>query len=404
MWCHCVCNTDGSGQLSTRQRTLYPNDHPNDMPNDKKCRADSRSGVGRPGIQSGTEPLMGATTFERVFNDLATHRSAALGDLDPEANAGLSALGIRVRDGQAWLDDDVELLSEVAVRAALGPATADWLRTLELRSHIDSTNTTLLALATHEPIDGRVLAAEVQTAGRGRRGRQWLSPFGRNLAVSIGVAVERPIAELGALSLVVGVALRRALVEQGLSGVELKWPNDVLLDGRKVAGILIELVRAVAPVEVVVGIGVNVGCAATVAARVDQSIADVAEQVQRPSRNELLARVVDHVAAACRRFGDAGFDPFRDEWDRAHRYRNAAVRVTVADPRAGGGDAEPVETFAGTALDVGVDGALRIDTGRGIREFTGGEVTLRAVAPSDSGTAARVCDGRGRPSMTAAGQ
>ena len=345
---------------------------------------------------------MGETTFDGVFNDLATHRSAALGNFDPEANAGLSALGIRVRDGQAWLDDDVELLSEVAVRAALGPATADWLRTLELRSHIDSTNTTLLALATHGPIDGRVLAAEVQTAGRGRRGRQWLSPFGRNLAVSIGVAIERPISELGALSLVVGVALRRALVEQGLSGVELKWPNDVLLDGRKVAGILIELVRAVAPVEVVVGIGVNVGCAATVASRVDQSIADVAEQAQ-PSRNELLARVVDHVAAACRQFDGAGFDAFRDEWDRAHRYRNTAVRVTVADPRAGGGDAEPVETFAGTALDVGADGALRIDTGRGIREFTGGEVTLRAVAPPDSATAP-CAYGRGRPSITKAGQ
>ena len=316
----------------------------------------------------------------RVFDQLAAHRSAAVGGLDADEVAVLTALGVQVGEHGARLEEDIELLSETVVRGRLGSTSLAWLRVLDVRAHIGSTNTSLLAQAARGRIAGRVLTAEVQTAGRGRRGRTWLSPFGRNLAVSIGIAIERPVAEIGALSLVVGVAVQRALIEHGLSGVELKWPNDVLLEGRKLAGILIELVRAVSPVEVVIGIGVNVGCAARIADRIDQAIADVAEQIDRPSRNELLARIVDHVTLACRRFDEAGFEPFRDEWNDVHRYRGTRVLVTAAEaggPGGGGGNAQPL---AGVVQDVGGDGALRIQTVDGVRAFTGGEVTMRTVA------------------------
>ncbi|MCY3622962.1 MAG: biotin--[acetyl-CoA-carboxylase] ligase [Gammaproteobacteria bacterium] len=312
----------------------------------------------------------------RIFDGLARRRTTGLSGLDADELGALVQLGVRVAGDRACLESDIELLSAAAVRDGLAPATLAWLRDLEVRAHIDSTNTSLLAQATHGEIAGRVLAAEVQTAGRGRRGRDWLSPFGRNLAVSIGVAIARPVAEIGALSLVVGVAVRRALVERGLSGVALKWPNDILLDGRKVAGILIELVRAVAPVEVVIGIGVNVGCAARVAERIDQSIADVAEQIDGPIRNALLARILDRVVAACHEFDAAGFERFRDEWNDGHYYRGAQVMVTPADvgnPQAG---RKPV-SLAGKVLDVGAEGALRIETADGVRTFTGGEVTMR---------------------------
>ena len=315
----------------------------------------------------------------RVFDGLASRRATALAGLDADDLNTLAELGVRVGGGRACLEPDIELLSAASVRDGLAPATLAWLRDLEVRAHIDSTNTSLLARATHGAVAGRVLAAEVQTAGRGRRGRNWLSPFGRNLAVSIGVAIARPVAEIGALSLVVGVAVRRALLEHGLTGVALKWPNDILLDGRKLAGILIELVRAVAPVEVVIGIGVNVGCAARVAEHVDQSIADVAEQIDGPTRNALLARVLDHVVAAHHRFDVGGFVHFRDEWNDAHFYRGGQVVVTPADvggPRDGG---KRAASFAGKVLDVGADGALRIETADGVRVFTGGEVTMRDV-------------------------
>lgn len=327
----------------------------------------------------------------RVFDELASRRATCLSGLDADERHTLAELGVRVGADRACLEPDTELLSAAAIRGGLAPATLRWLRDLEIRAHIDSTNTSLLAQATHARIAGRVLAAEVQTAGRGRRGRDWLSPFGRNLAVSIGVAIARPVAEIGALSLVVGVAVRRALVEHGLSGVALKWPNDILLDGRKLAGILIELVRAAAPVEVVIGIGVNAGCAARIAERIEESIADVAEQIDGPTRNALLARILDHVVAACRGFDASGFDRFRDEWNDAHFYRGSQVVVTTADNGNGEAGRKPTASFEGKVLAVGADGSLRIDTADGVRAFTGGEVTMRDATDSRSVT--------GRPSV-----
>ena len=315
----------------------------------------------------------------RVFDHLARRRSTTLTTLGADDRATLLAMGVQVREDRACLDEDIELLSETAVRDGLAPPTAQWLRHLEFRAHIDSTNTALLTRATHSGISGCVLAAEVQTAGRGRRGRTWLSPFGRNLAVSVGMPIARPVSEIGALSLAVGVAVRRALIDHGLRRVELKWPNDVLLDGRKLAGILIELVRAVTPVEVVIGIGVNVGCAERVSERIDQSIADVAEQIARPSRNELLARILDHLLAACRRFDAAGFEPFREEWNDAHHYRGTYVVVTQPEVGTAAAGSVAPDAFAGRVLDVENDGALRIETAEGTRMFTGGDVTLRAA-------------------------
>lgn len=356
-----MCDTDVNGQPRTRQRTLHANG--------EKLAVEM---VGRASNH--------ATGLGRVFDDLARQRSAALQGLAADEIDNLVALGVQVQEGRAVLEEDVELLSEAALRNRLAPATIGWLRDLELRPRIDSTNTELLGRAARGAVAGCVLAAEVQTAGRGRRGRTWLSPFARNLAVSIGVAVERPVAEIGALSLVVGVAVRRALLEHGVSGVALKWPNDILLDGRKLAGILIELVRAVAPVEVVIGIGVNVGCASSVADRIDQSIADVAEQVDGAFRNALLARIIDHVVGACRGFDAAGFEPFRDEWNDVHHYRNAQVVVTPRDPSGSEPGKAPEASSTGRVLDVGADGALRIETANGIRTFTGGEVTMRKAA------------------------
>ena len=314
-----------------------------------------------------------------VFDELASRRATGLSGLGADELDTLVQLGVRVAGDRACLEPDIELLSAAAVRNGLAPATLAWLRDLEVRAHIDSTNTSLLAQAMHGGIAGRVLAAEVQTAGRGRRGRNWLSPFGRNLAVSIGAAIARPVAEIGALSLVVGVAVRRALMEHGLSGVALKWPNDILLDGRKLAGILIELVRAVAPVEVVIGIGVNVGCASRVAEHIDQSIADVAEQIDGPTRNALLARILDHVVKACHGFDAAGFEHFRDEWNDAHFYRGAQVVVAPADVGSSEAGRKPVASLAGEVLDVGADGALRIEAADGVHAFTGGEVTMRTA-------------------------
>lgn len=316
---------------------------------------------------------MNTSTISTLVEELAEHRRASVAGLADADIEHLAALGIEVADGMARLDDDVELLSPDAIRARLSPSAASWLRELDVRASIDSTNATLVQRAANETIAGCVLAAEVQLAGRGRRGRAWLSPLGRNIALSLGLASSRPAMEIGALSLVVGLAVREALGDCGVSGVELKWPNDILLDGRKLAGILIELVRAIGPVEVVVGIGVNVGGGGVVAPRVDQAIADVAERLDDPSRNALFAAIVSRVVECCARFEDAGLAPFRASWEAAHRFQGKVVEVTVP---AGGG------TARGTVLGVADNGALRLETAAGVREFNSGEVTVREGLPS----------------------
>lgn len=310
-----------------------------------------------------------------VFEELASHRVASIAGLDRAGLDELRALGVHVR-GQAVLPEDVDLLSAATIREALTPSTADWLRDLAVHAHIGSTNTALLDRADTAGIAGRVVTAEVQTAGRGRRGREWLSPFGRNLAVSIGLAIDRSPGELGALSLVVGLAVREALLAYGLKQIDLKWPNDVLMQGRKLAGILIELAQPTRPAQVVIGIGVNVGCRQAIAGRVEQAVADVAEQVERPSRNRLLGALLNRVVAACRRFSLEGFVPFRAQWDAADRYHGREVTLTLPGP------SRPGDAISGTVLGVARNGALRIASVAGVREYIAGEVSLRAEVGS----------------------
>ena len=302
-----------------------------------------------------------------VFAALAAGRRASVGGLGAAGRAALAAHGVRVDGGQAWLDDDIELLRAATVRAALTSRAAAWLADLDIRPHIGSTNSTLVRMGRNASIHGRVIAAEVQTAGRGRRGRAWQSPFGRNLAVSAGFGVARPGAEVGAFSLVVGLAVRAALRSVGLAKVALKWPNDVLLEDRKLAGVLIEMCGARGR-EAVVGVGINIGGAAALRAQLPEPIADVAEHLPDASRNGLLAALLNELVDAAERFAAYGFAPFVPEWERAHRHQNQAVAIIGP-----GG-----ETVTGIALGVSADGALRLRTATGVVTFISGEVSLRA--------------------------
>ena len=304
--------------------------------------------------------------IESVFDELAARRAATVDPADTALLRELAAAGVATERDRAYLADSVELLAADRIRPHLAAATADWLRVLEVVAHIPSTNTELVRRGLTGSIDGTALLAEAQTAGRGRRGRAWRSPFARNLALSIGIRVERSLVEVGAVSLVVGVAVAEALAAAGLRGAALKWPNDVLLEGRKLSGILMELPRAVEPPELVVGIGINVGGAGIVASEVDQSVADVTERVPDVSRNRLAAQVIDSVFDLCRRFEREGFEPIRSAYDALHGFHGETVRVMAGS-----------ESVAGVVLGVAADGALRLRTPDGERRFSGGEVSLR---------------------------
>lgn len=300
-----------------------------------------------------------------AFELLRLQRRANIGRLSVDDRTALQQAAVSVVGESAQVPDDVEFLDATTIQSTLAPASRAWLKVLEVVTTIPSTNAELVRRAETQSVDGAVLAAEAQTAGRGRRGREWLSPFGRNLAVSLGVAIDRPPAQVGALGLAVGLGVHDALTDLGAPGVQLKWPNDVLLDGRKVAGILVELVQLSPIVEVVVGIGVNVGCASAIASQVEQPIADVAEAVAGVSRNELLVRVIDHVLAESHAFAASSFPAMHARWRNAHRHEGKTVTVTT-----------PTERVSGIAT-VLPSGALALDTVSGRREFTGGEVSVR---------------------------
>ncbi len=285
--------------------------------------------------------------------------------------ASLAAAGIclvRDADGALRPERTIDLLDRAAIAAALG--AADARIALEIVDECGSTNAELMARAAAGAPSGIALACESQTAGRGRRGNGWVAPIGGALAFSVLWRFAQPAAVLAGLSLAVGVASVRALGRCGVTGVELKWPNDLVHAGRKLGGILIEAAADAQGSAVVCGIGLNVRVPESIRRDIAQPVADVAGIAGTPpSRSALLAALLIELDAALRRFAADGFAAVRDEWLRAHAYQDRLVRLVL-------GDARSVE---GRAVGVAEDGALLLERGGAIERYHSGEVSLRAA-------------------------
>ncbi len=234
---------------------------------------------------------------------------------------------------------------------------------------IDSTNRCLLEEPWRAP-NWVVLLAEEQTAGRGRRGRQWRDSKGRNLAMSVGWRYRGALQALPPLSLVVGVAVARA-IEQAFDGaLKLKWPNDLLVDARKLGGILVEN-RLVGSHEcrTVIGVGIN-GQLALEAGAIDQPWTDLATITGvLPDRNRLAAAILTQLMAMLPLFEASGFAPFRTAWCRRAAWLEEDVMVS--EPTAGEG------ALNGRLIDVDEDGRLRLSTEGGLERVSVGTVSLR---------------------------
>lgn len=254
-----------------------------------------------------------------------------------------------------------------AVRALLGAEARGLLRDLVVLEEVDSTNEQAKRAA--DPVRGGGICylAERQTGGRGRLGRRWVSPFARNLYLSVAWEFDGGIAVVEGLSLAVGVAARRALAAVGVPGVGLKWPNDLLRAGRKLGGILIEVSGDPEGVcRVVTGIGINVAMPAAAAAAIDQPWADLRD---RPVlRDRLAAALLDQLLPLLRDFPERGFRAWRGEWEAAHVHQGRPVRVSSG-----------ARVLDGIAHGVDDRGALALACTDGLRHVSGGEVSLREV-------------------------
>lgn len=203
---------------------------------------------------------------------------------------------------------------------------------VEIVDSIDSTNAALLRTSLDGP-HRHCLAAEFQSAGRGRRGRVWHSVLGGSLTCSVRWRFNQGIAALGGLSLAVGVAMIRTLHEFDISDVQLKWPNDLLWQQRKLAGILIEVQgEANGPSVAIIGIGINLRLPPRSRADIDQSIADLADISEKTiSRNQLLASLLHHLGAVMIEFEQRGLENLRREWLQAHAHNGQLIRIAMAN-------------------------------------------------------------------------
>jgi BirA family transcriptional regulator, biotin operon repressor / biotin---[acetyl-CoA-carboxylase] ligase len=288
----------------------------------------------------------------------------------------LRALGVDVlalpRRGYR-LANPVELLDAARIGAELKDGHRVQLRRLELLFEVDSTNSRLLGRPPPPPGLADVCSSELQHAGRGRRGRRWIAPFGAGLALSVAWTFSEGAGTLAALSLAVGVAISRALVRAGAAGVTLKWPNDIWYQDRKMGGVLIELkAEAGGSAHVVIGLGLNV--VLTEAARREieaggvraASVADACSGP--PSRNLIAGAILDELLSMLGEFERAGFAAFRDAWMALDALSGRPSRVVL-----GGA------VISGTSRGVDAEGALLLETEHGMQRFVSGEVSLRAI-------------------------
>jgi BirA family transcriptional regulator, biotin operon repressor / biotin---[acetyl-CoA-carboxylase] ligase len=289
--------------------------------------------------------------------------SAALSGLDELGVevAGAPDLSYRLRAPIDWLDAG-------RIHHQLGNHAAAFdVSVLDMTA---STNTTLLERAGQGARSGSVVVAELQTAGRGRRGRAWHTGLGGALTFSVLWRFEQGAGVLAGLGPAVGVALVRALRHLGAADVTLKWPNDVLIRHQKVAGTLVEIQGDVlGPSCAVIGVGVNHRLDPATRQRIDQAVTDLGAAGVAADRNRVLCELLAELAAMLQEFSAAGFGPLRKEWESMHVYAGRRVAVRLPD-----GSIEH-----GTAAGVGDDGALLLQTDAGLRRFHSGEVSLRPV-------------------------
>jgi BirA family transcriptional regulator, biotin operon repressor / biotin---[acetyl-CoA-carboxylase] ligase len=304
---------------------------------------------------------------ETLGRELNVSRSA----IWKQINA-LKSLGIELHSvtGKGYrLQEPMTLLSREIILSML-PDPERFRDCFDVHLTIGSTNTEAMFRA-QQGVPTYLVLSEHQSQGRGRRGRTWVSPFGRNLYLSLAWSFQNGIAALEGLSLLVALVVVRALRKLGVVGLGLKWPNDVLLDGSKLAGILLEIQGDLTgPCKVVIGIGLNVQMPRTAAAQIDQAFSDLQTTSAPLDRNWIAAALISELASGLDRFTRLGFGADRDEWESLDIYKGREVEVSSGS-----------SSIRGSVQGVDDGGALLLNTPTGLRTITGGEVfpSLRPV-------------------------
>ena len=289
----------------------------------------------------------------------------------------ISELGLEVHSvrGKGYrLPHPVSLLDRQAITATLSRDEIAAVSHLEILDVIDSTNSHAMRLLQDGSLamaSGQyaIFLAEQQTRGKGRRGRPWVSPFGRNITMTMVRQIDSATISTEGISLVVGLAINRALRSLGAAGIGVKWPNDVVCGGRKLAGILLEITGDLTGIcQLLIGIGINIRCPPDTMQDVAQPWTDLYLLCgQEIDRNTVAGTVISNVLSALGDFEVGGMAAFQEEWRRHDVMYGRVVELSSA------GDSR-----FGKALGISETGALILDTEEGRHLVSGGEISLRS--------------------------
>lgn len=301
-------------------------------------------------------------------DDLGISRTAVWKHIKSLQGMGLDVFSIPGRGYQ--LASSLELLDATLISRQLDSCTLPKLSCLEIHPVLNSTNSHLMSKLALGVQSGYACIAEQQLQGRGRRGRQWHSPFGQNLYLSLLWRFSTTPANLGCLSLVMAVAVAQALEQVGVKGVGVKWPNDLLWQGKKLAGILLEMTgESAGPCAIIIGIGLNVNMKQSGTEAIDQPWVDVVTAAGKPvSRNTLAGKVLHQVITALGEVEHQRSERLLEKWTHMDVYRDTMVSLYLHD-----------EVVVGKVRGIDSSGALLLQRGDRTYTYQSGEISLRAV-------------------------
>ena len=286
--------------------------------------------------------------------------------------AKLEPLGLELQSqpGKGYcLPGGLDLLNQKIIRAGLSRQVDETINSFKLFEVVDSTNAWLLQQESDSGIS--LCIAECQTAGRGRRGRQWVSPFAQNVYMSLRVTVENGFGALEGLSLAMGVAVADALCELGAKDIRLKWPNDILWNGRKLGGVLIEAAGDPSGrCHAVVGLGLNLKTQPSMVNAIDQPWIALDHILPcAPTRNKSVSVLLNHIVTMLEGYEKQGFKHYKSRWEALNAHLNQRVNLQIGSSQV-----------AGMVFGISESGGLLLNTANGVETFHGGEVSLRVEA------------------------
>ena len=308
-------------------------------------------------------------TLAGLSQELGTHPEGILAAFRELSDSGISV--VRLEANKYCLAHAIEPLDSGLIRESLPEQVRREVEDLDVQQRVDSTNARLMRISSHDVTGIRVCLAEMQTGGRGRRGREWLSPYAGGVYLSVRQHVVPGKRRLGALSPLLALNLADALGELGARGLGVKWPNDLVHSGRKLGGILIETrVHADQNVTVVCGVGVNYRFPPEWSSRTDQPIVDLHEIMPRNlvSRNRVAAVIIANVVDTVCGMASHGVRDLPVRW----RIRDELVGKVV-ELREGNGKT----TVRGYSTGIDSSGRIVLQTERGLESFELGDVSLR---------------------------